>query len=431
MLDAKRLRNEIHRIAQELARRGFLLDVERITELEQQRKLWDVKTQQLQCERNLKSKHIGEAKIRQEETSDLLAEMGQFSRELKEVEEECEKIKKQLHTIYLMIPNIPDESVPSGKDEHDNVEIRRWGTPPQTDFVPKDHVSLGEHLGLFDFTVASKLSGSRFVVMRDDFARMQRALIQFMLAVHTKEHGYCEYYVPYLVKQECLLGTGQLPKFYDDQFWVSDESHLGLIPTAEVSLTNLVRDTILKAEQLPMKLVTHTPCFRREAGSYGKDTHGMMRQHQFEKIELVQIVKPQDSYQKLEELTSHAENILKKLKLPYRVVVLCTADLGFSAAKTYDLEVWMPGENCYREVSSCTNCEDFQARRLQARWRINPQEKPSFVHTLNGSGLAVGRTLIAIIENYQDEKGNIHIPEALWPYMAGQKIIQQSRTLNF
>jgi seryl-tRNA synthetase len=423
MLDPKLLRNEIHRVANALSRRGFLLDVAKIDQLEEQRKELQVKTQHLQNERNVQSKLIGQAKVTGEDVSLLLKEMSQVGAELKDVEHQLGAVQNQLRDIYLTIPNIPNEAVPIGDDEQDNLEVRRFGVPTEFSFVPKDHVELGENLKLLDFNAASKLSGARFVVMHDGLARLHRALIQLMLDIHTQEHGYHEVYVPYLVKQECLFGTGQLPNLKEDQFLVSGEANLSLIPTAEVPLTNLVRDTIIEHDQLPLKWVAHTPCFRREAGSYGKDTRGMIRQHQFEKIELVQVVKPEESYSTLEQLTGHAENILKRINLPYRVMALCTADLGFSAAKTYDLEVWMPGQNCYREISSCSNAEDFQARRLHARWRSSINEKPLLVHTLNGSGLAVGRTLIAIMENYQDAGGKIHIPEALWPYMNGVKVI--------
>ena len=423
MLDSKLLRNEMQRIANELSKRGFLLDAAKIEALEEERKALQVKTQELQHERNTKSKLIGDAKAKGEDITSLLAEMSQFSAQLKDIEHELLHLQSKLQDIYLMIPNLPHESVPVGNDETCNVEIRRFGAPKQFTFTPKDHIELGENLKLLDFNNASKLSGARFVVMRSALAKLHRALIQFMLHVHTKEHGYEEMYVPYLVKQECLYGTGQLPNLKEDQFVISGDSNLCLIPTAEVPLTNLVRDCILEAEDFPIKWVAHTPCFRSEAGSYGKDTRGMIRQHQFEKVELVQIVKPEDSYQMLEALTGHAEQILQKLGLPYRVVALCTGDLGFAAAKTYDLEVWLPGQNCYREISSCSNYEDFQARRLHARWRRSSQEKPILVHTLNGSGLAAGRTLVAIMENYQDEQGRIQIPEVLWDYMDGQRII--------
>ncbi|MBA2655154.1 MAG: serine--tRNA ligase [Gammaproteobacteria bacterium] len=425
MIDSKLLRHDIERVAIDLSKRGFILSVDKINELEEQRKALQIKTQQLQNDRNTKSKLIGQAKAKGEDTSPLLAEVGQFGSQLKEIETKLELIQQQLQDIYLMIPNIPNESVPVGKDESDNVEIRKWGVPRQFEFSPKDHVELGENLKLLDFDAASKLSGARFIVMHDGLARLHRALIQFMLDVHTNQHGYKEIYVPYLVKEEAFYGTGQLPKHREDMFWIAGDSNLSLISTAEVPLTNLVRDSILEGESLPIKWVAHTPCFRSEAGSYGKDTRGMIRQHQFEKIELVQVVKPENSYQTLDELTSHAEKILQKLELPYRVMTLCTGDIGFAAAKTYDLEVWLPGQNTYREISSCSNFEDFQARRLQARWRNKPDEKPMLVNTLNGSALAVGRTLVAIMENYQDAQGNIHVPEALWTFMDGKKIIER------
>lgn len=423
MIDPKYLRNQIKWLAEILATRGFFLDADKISHLEDQRKALQMQTQHLQSERNSKSKRIGQAKAKGEDAAFLLEEMAALAHQLKTLENKLEEIQHTLEDIYVTIPNIPHESVPIGKNEEDNVEVRRWGNPTEFPFIPRDHVEIGEQLNLFDFAAASKLSGARFVVMYDAFARLHRALAQWMLDVHTLEHGYSEVYLPYLVKEECLYGTGQLPKAREDLFWIAEGDDLALIPTGEVPLTNLVRDSIIEREQLPIKWVTHTLCFRSEAGSYGKDTRGMIRQHQFEKLELVQIVKPSESYKALEQLTEHAENILKKLNLPYRVMALCTADLGFTSAKTYDLEVWMPGQNCYREISSCSNFEDFQARRLQARWRESAQEKPSLVHTINGSGLAVGRTLVAVIENYQDEKGKIRIPEVLWPYMKGIKSI--------
>lgn len=424
MLDPKLLRNELQRIAQELSKRGFKLDINKIEQLEDERKVLQVKTQQLQNERNTKSKLIGQAKAKGEDVTELLQEVGNFGDELKSVEIKLEKIQQDLQQIYSLIPNIPNASVPIGKSEDDNLEVRRVGSPPVFSFAPKDHIELGENNKLLDFNAASKISGARFVVMHHSLAKLHRALVQFMLDVHTTEHGYQEVYVPYLVSRESLFGTSQLPNLQEDLFCLAGASNLCLIPTGEVPVTNLVRDEIINAEQLPLKFVAHTPCFRSEAGSYGKDTRGMIRQHQFEKVELVQIVKPEDSYQILEELTQHAETILQKLGLPYRVMALCTADLGFSSAKTYDLEVWLPGQNTYREISSCSNIEDFQARRLQARWRENAQEKPSLVHTLNGSALAVGRTLVAIMENYQDEQGRIHIPEVLQKYMGGLTVIE-------
>lgn len=423
MIDPKLLRNELERVAKELTRRGFTLEVSDINRLEEQRKQLQIKTQELQNERNTKSKLIGQAKSKGEDVSEILQEMNDFAAKLKEVEHQLEAIQHEIHNIYLTIPNLPHESVPEGVDGNDNVEVRRHKEQTHFSFQPKDHIELGESLKKLDFDLAAKLSGARFVVMFDDLARLHRALIQFMLDVHTTEHGYQEVYVPYLVKEESLYGTGQLPKFREDQFWVSGEHNLCLIPTAEVPLTNLVRDTIIENEELPIKWVAHTPCFRSEAGSYGKDTKGLIRQHQFEKVELVQIVQPEKSYDALEQLTHHAETILQKLDLPYRVMALCTADIGFSAAKTYDLEVWMPGQNTYREISSCSNFEDFQARRLQARWRSGKGEKPALVHTLNGSGLAVGRALIAIMENYQEENGKIRVPEVLQKYMDGRKVI--------
>jgi seryl-tRNA synthetase len=423
MLDAKLLRTETERVARELSKRGFQLNSDKIEELESERKQLQITTQQLQNERNSKSKLIGQLKARGEDTSALLQQTTQIGHELKEIAAKLEGVQSALQDIYAMIPNLPHETVPVGQHEVDNLEIRRWGSPRQFAFTPKDHVELGESLKLLDFNAASKLSGTRFVVMHKGLARLHRALIQFMLDVHTQEHGYQEVYVPYLVKQESLYGTGQLPKFWHDFFWTSGEHQLGLIPTAEVPLTNLARDTIIEVTEMPIKWVAHTPCFRSEAGSYGKDTRGMIRQHQFEKVEMVQIVKPEDSYPALEQITNNAENILKKLELPYRVVALCTGDLGFAAAKTYDLEVWLPGQNCYREISSCSNFEDFQARRLQVRWRSSSQEKPNLVHTLNGSGLAVGRTLVAIMENFQDESGRIHIPHVLWRYTDDLRIL--------
>lgn len=421
MIDAKLLRNDLPRVANELSKRGFTLDVDVIQSLEAERKELQVRTQNLQNERNTKSKLIGQAKAKGQDTTDLMKEVASFGAELEKIEHQLHSLQEKLHDVYLTIPNLPHPSVPVGTSEHDNLEIRQHGKLPEFSFQPKEHIDLGENLQMLDFNAASKLSGSRFVVMFNDLAKMHRALIQFMLDVHTKEHGYKEVYVPYLVKEDCLFGTGQLPKFREDQFWVTGESNLCLIPTAEVPLTNLVRDTITEKEHLPLKWVAHTPCFRSEAGSYGKDTKGLIRQHQFEKIELVQVVEPEKSYDALEELTHHAETILQKLELPYRVVALCTGDIGFSAAKTYDLEVWMPGQNTYREISSCSNFEDFQARRMQARWRQSHNDKPQLVHTLNGSGLAVGRTLIAIMENYQDEHGQINVPKLLLPYMNGIK----------
>jgi seryl-tRNA synthetase len=423
MIDPKLLRSELQNIADRLTTRGFILDVAKITLLEDERKNLQVLTQELQNERNVRSKMIGQAKASGADVSQILREVNDIGTRLKDAETKLTSVLAELNDIYLTIPNLPDLSVPTGSSEKENLEIRCWGQPTEFDFTPLDHVDLGEKSGLLDFEAAAKLSGARFVVIRQKLARLHRALIQFMLDIHTLEHGYQEVYVPYLVKQECLYGTGQLPKLKEELFGISGESNLSLIPTGEVPVTNLVRDEILEAGQLPLKFVAHTPCFRSEAGSYGKDTRGMIRHHQFEKVELVQVVRPENSYTALEQLTKHAEVILQRLELPYRIVVLCTGDLGFAAAKTYDLEVWLPGQNRYREISSCSNFESFQARRMHARWRETQAAKPELVHTVNGSGLAVGRTLIAIMENYQDKEGRIHIPQALWSYMGGMKVI--------
>jgi len=423
MLDPQLLRTQLHETAQRLAARGFTLDVERLAEIETERKKIQVQTEQLQAERNAQSKAIGKAKGSGQDITPLMAEVAHLGDQLKSAEEQLGAVQERLNEIALGIPNLPHESVPVGKSEHDNVEIRRWGEPPRFDFTPKDHVDLGATLGQMDFDTAAKVSGARFVVLSGPLARLQRALTQFMLDVHTQEHGYMEVYVPFLVNADSLRCTGQLPKFEQDLFALKGEQNYYLIPTAEVPVTNLVRDLILHADTLPRKYVAHTPCFRSEAGSYGKDTRGMIRQHQFEKVELVQIVRPQDSYEALEALTSHAETILKKLELPYRVVALCTGDMGFAATKTYDLEVWLPSQNRYREISSCSSFADFQARRMQARWRNPETNKPELVHTLNGSGLAVGRTLVAIMENGQDKDGNIRIPKGLRPYMGGTELV--------
>jgi seryl-tRNA synthetase len=423
MLDPKLLRTDLEKTAQQLARRGFVLDVQSITSLEEKRKQVQVQTQQYQNERNTKSKAIGQAKARGEDTQPLMDEVSSIAAALKQAETDLEKLQNDLTTITLGIPNIPHASVPDGKDERDNQEVRRWGEPKKLDFVPMDHVDLGAGLGLMDFEVAAKISGARFVVLQGALAQLHRALIQFMLDLHTREHGYTETYVPYLVNADSMRGTGQLPKFEAELFAVRSEQGFYLIPTAEVPVTNLARDTITEATKLPRKHVCHTPCFRSEAGSYGKDTRGMIRQHQFEKVELVQFVRPQDSLQALEELTGHAEKVLQLLELPYRVMALCAGDIGFSAAKTYDLEVWLPGQQKYREISSCSNFEDFQARRMQARWRNPETGKPELLHTLNGSGLAVGRTLVAILENYQEKDGSITLPAVLRPYLGGRKRI--------
>lgn len=429
MIDPKYLRNNLKEVMKKLAKRGFTLDqkqIEKLDKLENDRKSLQVETQEFQNKRNQGSKDVAMEKdaIKKQQ---LIAESRSVGEKLEEKKNQLELIQTEITTIYAFIPNIPHESVPEGMSENCNLEIRRWGEPRKFSFTPLDHVALGEKLGLMDFAAASKISGARFVVLYDKLAKLQRALIQFMLDVHTKEHGYKEVYTPYLVNAASLFGTGQLPKFREDMFHVAGDFNLTLISTAEIPVTNLARDEIFSAEQLPVKYVAHTPCFRSEAGFYGKDTRGMIRQHQFEKVELVRFEKPENSYAALEQLTNDAEKILQKLNLPYRVVALCGGDLGFSSAKTYDLEVWLPGQNCYREISSCSNFEDFQARRMQARWRNPATGKPELLHTLNGSGLAVGRTLVAIMENYQDEKGEIHIPEALADYMIeSDKVIKKT-----
>jgi seryl-tRNA synthetase len=423
MLDPKYLRGDIEETRQRLALRGYELDVATITALENQRKTLQVETQQLQNDRNQRSKSIGQAKAQGQDITGLLQEVDDLGSKLQASEQALEILQQQLRDIQYTIPNFLHESVPPGKSDEDNLEIRRVGELPQFDFIPKDHVDLGEKLGM-DFEVATKITGARFVVLKGPLARLQRALGQFMLDVHTKEHGYQEVYVPYLVNTDSLLGTGQLPKFAQDQFRVDSDPTLYLSPTGEVQMTNLVRDVILDAKDLPLKLTCQSSCFRSEAGSYGRDTRGMIRQHQFEKVELVQIVKPEDSWAAHETLTQHAETILQKLKLPYRKVCLCAGDTGFGAAKTYDLEVWLPGQQKYREISSCSNFEDFQARRLQARWRNPETGKPELVHTLNGSGLAIGRTLVALMENYQTQDGKISIPDVLQPYMDGMSILK-------
>jgi len=424
MLDPKLLRTNLEDVARQIARRGVRLDTQALANLEEKRKRVQVIAQQFQQDRNAKSKAIGIAKSKGEDTTRLMQEVTDTGAALKQAEGELEQIQNELVEVALGIPNIPHASVPDGKDENDNKELRRWGEPRQFSFSPKDHVDIGTALGMMDFDAAAKIAGARFVVMNGPLARLHRALIQFMLDLHTQEHGYTETYVPYMVNADSLRGTGQLPKFEQDLFALKGEQAYYLIPTAEVPVTNIVRDVIVEVDTMPRKFVCHTPCFRSEAGSYGKDTRGMIRQHQFEKVELVQVVRPQDSYQALEELTGHAEKVLQKLELPYRVITLCTGDMGFSAAKTYDIEVWLPGQNKYREISSCSNFEDFQARRMQARWR-NPQTgKPELVHTLNGSALAVGRTLVAIMENYQQPDGTITVPTVLRAYMDGLDVIR-------
>lgn len=423
MLDPRLLRNELEQTAAKLLRRGYTLDVAHYHALEEQRKALQVQMQQLQAERNSKSKNIGKTKAQGKDIEPLLAEVADLGDRLKAAQEAFEQVQTELDALQLDIPNIPHDSIPDGADESANREIRRWGEPPQFDFTPMDHVDLGARDNLLDLETAAKITGARFSMLQGGLARLHRALIQFMLDLHTTGHGYREIYVPYLVNADSLRGTGQLPKFAADLFALRGEHEYYLIPTAEVPITNIARGEILEADQLPRKYVAHTPCFRSEAGSYGKDTRGMIRQHQFEKVELVQMVRPDESYAALEELTDHAEVVLRKLGLPYRVVVLCAGDTGFGSAKTYDIEVWLPGQNRYREISSCSNFEDFQARRMQARWR-NPQTgKPELLHTLNGSGLAVGRTLLAVMENYQDAKGGIRVPEVLKPYLGGIELI--------
>ena len=419
MLDPKLLRTEFDEVAKHLSRRGLNLDKQRFVKLEEQRKNIQVQTEDLQGQRNKNSKLIGHAKSKGEDVSEILAAMEKINQALKTNEAKLEVLLNELHTWVLELPNLPDASVPDGNCEDDNLEVRRWGEIPSFDFEVKDHVDLGANLGGLDFETAAKITGSRFVTMQGGIAKLHRALIQFMIDTHTSEHGYKEVCVPYIVNAQSLMGTGQLPKFEEDLFKLNHENDYYLIPTAEVPVTNIWRDRIAKEEDLPIKYVCHTPCFRSEAGSYGKDTRGMIRQHQFEKVELVQLVKPESSWRMLEELVGHAEKILQKLNLAYRVVTLCTGDLGFSSAKTYDIEVWLPAQNTYREISSCSNFLDFQARRLQARWKNNATKKPEHLHTLNGSGLAIGRTLVAILENYQDKDGSINIPEALKLYMNG------------
>ena len=423
MLDPKRLRTELDEVAAQLARRGFQLDVENIRALEERRKTLQIDTQNLQNARNSRSKAIGQAKARGEDIQPLLAEVADLGERLKADEQQLAVLQTELEAIAMGIPNILDASVPDGADENANVELRRWGTPAAFDFEPKDHVDLGLPNGWMDFDAGAKLTGSRFVVLRGAMARMHRALIQFMLDTHTQEHGYSEIYTPYMVNADSLRGTGQLPKFEADLFKLNNEQGYYLIPTAEVPVTNLARDTIIEAAELPVKYACHTPCFRSEAGSYGKDTRGLIRQHQFEKVEMVQLVRPEDSWAALESLTGNAEAILQKLGLPYRVIVLCAGDTGFSAAKTYDIEVWLPGQQKYREISSCSNFQDFQARRMMARYRNPETGKPELLHTLNGSGLAVGRTLVAVLENYQEADGRIRIPEALRGYMGNAEYL--------
>jgi len=424
MLDPKLIRSELNSVAEQLKKRNYELDVAAMENLESKRKACQVETEKLQSERNAKSKSIGKAKAAGEDIQPLLDEVAGLGEKLDAAKLELTDVQQQLDAIVMGIPNLLHESVPVGHDENDNVEIRRWGEPKSFNFEIKDHVDLGAVNGWLDFETASKLTGSRYVVMHGQMAKLHRALIQFMLDVHTNDHGYTEVYVPYIVNSESLRGTGQLPKFEEDLFCVDKEAGHYLIPTAEVPVTNLARDEILDASDLPLKLTSHTPCFRSEAGSYGKDTRGMIRQHQFDKVEMVQMVTADTAWDALEELTLHAETILQKLELPYRTVILCSGDVGFSAEKTYDLEVWLPGQQAYREISSCSCFGDFQARRMQARWRNPETGKPELLHTVNGSGLAIGRTLVAVLENYQQADGSILIPEVLKPYMGNMEKLQ-------
>jgi seryl-tRNA synthetase len=422
MLDIQLLRKDLDGVAKRLAARGYTLDVAAFSALEAERRAIQTRTEELQSRRNSLSKQIGAMKGKGEDTTALMAEVGGIGDDMKASAAQLEDVQTRLSKLMLEMPNLPHESVPAGADEKDNVEVRRWGTPRQFDFDVKDHVDVGTPLGL-DFETGAKLSGARFTMLRGAMARLHRALAQFMLDTHTQQHGYTEVYSPYIVNPEILYGTGQLPKFADDMFRVEKGGGENvvtqyLISTSEISLTNTVRDSIVDGGALPVKLTAHSPCFRSEAGSYGRDTRGMIRQHQFDKVEMVQIVAPESSYEALEQMVGHAETILQKLELPYRVITLCTGDMGFSAAKTYDLEVWLPAQNTYREISSCSNTEAFQARRMQARYR-NAQGKPELVHTLNGSGLAVGRTLVAVLENFQNADGSVTVPAALRPYMGG------------
>ncbi len=424
MLDIQLLRGQIEEVAAALANRGMQLDTAAFASLEERRKGLQARTQELQAKRNALSKQIGMLKGKGEDASAVMAEVGGIGDELKRNEQALGELLASINDFVAGLPNLPHESVPAGRSEADNVEVRRWGTPRSFDFEVKDHVDVGASLGGLDFETAAKVSGARFAVMRGGIARLHRALAQFMIDTHTREHGYTEVSVPYLVNPASMFGTGQLPKFEEDLFRVpkADGGHFYLIPTAEVPVTNMVRDELLATGSVPMKFVCHTPCFRSEAGSYGRDTRGMIRQHQFEKVELVRIETPDTSWEALEELTGHAEAILQKLELPYRKIVLCSGDMGFSAAKTYDLEVWLPAQNTYREISSCSNTGAFQARRMQARFK-NAQGKNEFVHTLNGSGLAVGRTLVAVLENYQQADGSVIVPKVLVPYMGGVEVL--------
>lgn len=423
MLDAKLLRNNIDIVAQALAKRGYELDIEALKALEEKRKVIQVNCESLQQESKARAKNIGAAKAKGEDIEPLLKEVGSLKSQLLEAEKELSEVSKEWEAAIAGIPNMPKEEVPAGKSEDDNVEVARWGEPKTFDFEVKDHVDLGADIGLLDFETAGKITGSRFAVMKKHIARLHRALIQFMLNTHIEEHGYDEVNVPYIVNKDSLFGTGQLPKFEEDLFKLNDEREFYLIPTAEVPVTNILRGEIVDEAALPVRFTCHSPCFRSEAGSYGRDTRGMIRQHQFEKVELVQFVKPEDSDEALESLTQHAEVILQKLGLPYRKMLLCAGDMGFSACKTYDLEVWLPSQQKFREISSCSNFREFQARRMMARFRNSETNKPELLHTLNGSGLAIGRTLIAVMENYQQADGSIEVPEALQPYMGGVTVI--------
>ena len=424
MLDPQLLRAELSQTAEKLAQRGYQLDTEKWQQLEADRKSVQIETEALQNQRTTISKSIGQTKAQGGDVQPLLDEVAKIGEQLEKSKSQLKDILSQMEQVTLYTPNLAHESVPVGKDESENVDVRVWGEPKKFDFETKDHVELGDVNKGLDAESAANLSGSRFTLLTGEVAQLHRALSQFMLDMHTQKHGYKEFYVPYMVNAQTMQGSGQLPKFADDAFITEDDRYL--IPTAEVPLTNLLADTIIDEQELPIKMTAHTPCFRREAGSYGKDTKGMIRQHQFDKVEMVQIVHPEKSFQALEEMTSHAEAILQALELPYKVIVLCSGDMGFSATKTYDLEVWVPGENTYREISSCSNCTDFQARRMQARFRTPESKKPQLVHTLNGSGLAVGRTLIAVMENYQNADGSINIPEVLQPYMNGKTLINLS-----
>jgi seryl-tRNA synthetase len=425
MLDSKLLRTEPEKVAANLARRGFQLDLAKLQALEEQRKKWHVRVDELRNERNTNAKSVGKAKAQGQDIAPLLKHVEELGTQLAAAEVELNNVNAELDQLVQVLPNLLQDSVPDGKDETGNIEVRRWGTPKEFAYTPLDHVAIGEGLGMIDFASATKITGARFVVLNNQIARLQRALTQFMLDLHTTEHGYQELYVPFMVNAASLFGTGNLPKFEEDLFALKGEQNFYLIPTAEVPVTNMVRDEIVEAEKLPIRYVAHTPCFRSEAGSAGRDTRGMIRQHQFEKVEVVQLVRPQDSAAAHEALTSHAEEVLKRLELPYRVMALCAGDIGFGSSKTYDLEVWLPGQQKYREISSCSNFEAFQARRMQARWRNPETGKPEPLHTLNGSGVAVGRALVAVLENYQQPDGSVVVPTVLRPYMGGLEKIRK------